>query len=162
MSSASGTESSSPTTRNLSLGPSVVLPALAGEIFELLHEIPVRNVVHAIHAHAVDGKVRHPAQQVGFHQLPGRREIAACAGDGIVAGNSARVAPEPTAEAVARALPGRLLGIRIVRRELRVDVEVIEVDVLQRRARAEGHHHVDDEADAEAVAGGNQLDEVHA
>ena len=67
---------------------------------------------------------------------------------------------QAAAEAVPCSLPAGLLRVRIVRRQAGVDVEIGEIDVLQRRPRTERHHDVDDEPYARRVTGGDERDQI--
>ena len=99
-------------------------PGGPGEVLELLHEVPVGDVVDAVHPDAVDAEVGHPAEQVGLHELPGRDEIAVAP---PVTGSwpwrkrpyRHSLPPNPYCAALAAGL----LGVRIVRGARGIDVE---------------------------------------
>src|SRR5439155_24350534 len=103
----------------------IVAAALApdrpGIVLPFPEEVGVVDVVHAVHADAVDPVVGEPVGDVHFHELAGRVEESVDAADRVISLQRARVLEEVAAERVTVAL------LRITRTP--PDMEVGEVAV---------------------------------
>jgi len=65
-------------------GSPPILKQGAGTVLVCLNEIPIGNVLHAIHTYAINPKIPHPTRDVAIQQGARGRLLRGAAADGIV------------------------------------------------------------------------------
>src|SRR5262245_48403275 len=135
-----------------------------GVVFVLLDKIPVGDILHTVHADAVDMEVRQPALERRKHELPRWEKRLVVTGNRLITLHRSGIAKKRGAEAVAEVvviLAARVVGVRVGGSILRMQEEKVvaghgEVRVVFR----ERHDDINQEAETMDVARADELCKV--